>query len=116
MRVKLELFAAAVVIAISWAIAHADGVGYKCGGNYNCQTVNCYNAGGDNYSCGLVTAVNHNKCELTGNNNDSCTSVNQNCAFVAFFLGGTCDNNNAPYCNGLATGASKFLLEAGCNP
>lgn len=114
MRTKIELVLVALVIAMTLNLAYAEQE-YKCGGSYNCKLVNCYDAAAEGYSCGLVTAVVHKKCEFTGDKMDDCKSMPTNSAQVKYYTGGPCDNNNAPYCGGFFTGATKTLLQEGCN-
>jgi hypothetical protein len=116
MRSRMEFLIAAILIAAGWGLAQADGPGYKCGfnGMQNCQQVNCYDAGKEGYSCALVTPINHKTCDFTGELTDNCVSSNQACAKVAYYVGGTCDNNNAPFCDGIYSGVSKNLSESGC--
>ncbi len=117
MRMKIELVLIAMFIAITWRMAYADGVQWKCQGAVNCKAVNCYDAALEGHSCALVTAVIHPKCAFTGSKADKCTNANRQCARVDYYSGGACDNNNAPYCDlNFPDSMGYDLTEEGCNP
>jgi hypothetical protein len=124
MRSRIELAAAMIVItALVCSVVLADGAGWKCQGTFNCQGANCVPnpVNPDNnqqYSCGLLSPINHPKCFYTGNSNDSCTTVQKNCVMITYYLGGACNNNVAPYCNtDIPAGVPPtYQQEAGCNP
>lgn len=115
MRMRIELVLTAIVVAVGWGLAYADGPGWRCQGSYNCKTSNCYDAGAEGHSCGLMAAENHKKCEQTFQKADNCKDVSKLCCTVSYYDGGPCDNANAPYCPGLFTGETKSLYETGCN-
>lgn len=89
------------------------GSGWKCDGNYNCVTQPCVNP--PNYSCAMVTPIDHPKC-VVGNRNECCHSVQTPCARLDYYAGVNCNGNPLSCQGGISLGLSGTVSEPGCDP
>lgn len=94
----------------------APGAMWKCQGTFNCYGgVPCQSPGvdedGGGISCMEMSPVNHPKCQFTGSETDSCTTVQKNCVRIDMYAGGTCNMNACPHDFPLG---NYFQQEDGC--
>jgi hypothetical protein len=113
----LTLILGVLLVSMTSVTQGAGGKGWKCTTpNVNCKGANCFNP--PDYSCGLITAIDHPKCYFTGLRTDECEVVDRNCAMITYYAGGNCNNNVAPYCKtDIPVGVPPtYEKEAGCHP
>jgi hypothetical protein len=114
----LAMMISCTSLVCSFAIA--DGLGWKCDGSTNCApTEPCASPGtdegGGGVSCTMTTPINHKKCIVAQGDENSCTTVQKDCAKIEVYAGGDCSMGSEPNsCPTGFPGGSYNVQEDGC--